>query len=42
MSFDWNSSVKKVVAENNQIGSERKLEFNKGKFVKQKLEKLDE
>ena len=42
MKFDWNSSIKKVIAENNEIGAERKLEFNKGKFVKQKLEKLDE
>ena len=42
MKFDWNSSVKKVTAENNDIGSERKLEFEGGKFVKQKLEKIDE
>ena len=35
MKFDWNSSVKKVTAENNDIGSERKLEFEGGKFVKQ-------
>ena len=26
MKFDWNSSVKKVTVENNDIGSERKLE----------------
>ena len=42
MKFDWNSSVKKVTVENNDIGSERKLEFEGGKFVKQKLEKIDE
>ena len=40
--YDWNSSIKKVVAENNEVGAERKLEFDKGKFVKQKLEKIDE
>ena len=42
MKFNWNSSVKKVIAENNQVGAERKLEFEGGKFVKQKLEKIDE
>ncbi len=42
MKFDWNTSVKKVIAENNEIGAERKLEFNGENFVKQKLEKLDE
>jgi len=42
MKYEWNSSIKKVIAENNKIGAERKLEFNGGKFVKQKLEKLDE
>ncbi len=40
--YDWNSSVKKVAAENNEVGAERKLEFDGGKFVKQKLEKIDE
>ena len=42
MKFDWNSSVQKVTVENNDIGSERKLEFEGGKFIKQKLEKIDE
>ena len=42
MQVDWNSSIKMVVAENNEVGAERKLEFDEGKFVKQKLEKLDE
>ena len=40
--YDWNSSVKKVAAENSEVGAERKLEFGGGKFVKQKLEKIDE
>ena len=30
MKFDWNSSVKKVTVENNDIGSERKLELRQG------------
>ena len=42
MKYDWNSSIQKVIAENNEVGAERKLEFDGGKFVKQKLEKLDE
>ena len=42
MKFDWNSSIKKVTVENNDVGSERKLEFEGGKVVKQKLEKIDE
>ena len=42
MKFDWNSSIKKITVENNEVGSERKLEFEGGKFVKQKLEKIDE
>ena len=42
MKFDWNPSVKKVSVENNKVGSERKLEFEGGKFIKQKLEKIDE
>ena len=42
MKYDWNSSIKKVIAENNEVGAERKLEFDGGKFIKQKLEKLDE
>ena len=40
--YDWNSSIKNVAAENNEVGAERKLEFGEGKFVKQKLEKIDE
>ena len=40
--YDWNSSIIKVIAENNKVGAERKLEFDGGKFVKQKLEKLDD
>ena len=42
MKYDWNSSIQKVIAENNEVGAERKLEFDGGKYVKQKLEKLDE
>ena len=36
MKFDWNSSVKKVTVENNDIGSERKLEFEGWKVCKTK------
>ena len=35
MKYDWNSSIQKVIAENNEVGAERKLEFDGGKFVKQ-------
>ena len=42
MKYDWNSSIKKVIAKNNEVGAERKLEFEEGKFIKQKLEKIDD
>ena len=41
MKYDWNSSIKKVIAENNEVGAERKLEFDEGIFVPQPLQKLD-
>ena len=37
--FDWNNNIKSTIADNNQVGSERTLEFTNGSLVKQKLEK---
>ena len=39
--FDWNNNIKSTIADNNQVGSERTLEFTNGSLVKQKLEKTD-
>ena len=39
---NWNSNVKSVNANGNEIGSERELKFGNGELVKQKLEKINE
>tara|TARA_B100001029_G_C14795845_1_gene304394 strand:- start:10 stop:540 length:531 start_codon:yes stop_codon:yes gene_type:complete len=39
--FNWNSEVKGTTAENNNIGSERLIQFKGGEKIKQKLEKID-
>tara|TARA_B100000029_G_scaffold495094_1_gene559641 strand:- start:1367 stop:1897 length:531 start_codon:yes stop_codon:yes gene_type:complete len=39
--FKWNSNIKKTIANDNNIGSERILEFINGEKIKQKLEKVD-
>ena len=40
--FNWNSNIKSVNANSNEIGSERELKFGNGELVKQKLEKINE
>ena len=40
--FKWNDDIKNCSASDNQIGSERTIEFVNGSLVKQKLEKLSD
>ncbi len=39
--FKWNTDIKKISSNGNQVGSERIIEFNSSKKIKQKLEKID-
>ena len=39
--FKWNSDIKQISSNGNEVGSERIIEFNSSKKIKQKLEKVD-
>jgi len=40
--FEWNSNILNTVAPNNEIGTERLIEFKSGEKIKQKLEKINQ
>ena len=39
--FKWNSDIKQISSNGYEVGSERIIEFNSSKKIKQKLEKVD-